>query len=44
VHEQAVWVPIVHEGIAMVASKKLKNLRAHGIYASLIYKALDVGP
>jgi peptide/nickel transport system substrate-binding protein len=44
VHENAVWVPIVHEGIAMVASKKLKNLKAHGIYASLIYKALDVGP
>jgi peptide/nickel transport system substrate-binding protein len=44
VHENAVWVPIVHEGVAMVASKKLKNLRAHGIYASLIYKALDVGP
>jgi peptide/nickel transport system substrate-binding protein len=44
VHENAVWVPIVHEGVVMVANKKLKNLKAHGIYASMLYKALDVGP
>jgi peptide/nickel transport system substrate-binding protein len=44
VHENAVWVPIVHEGVVMVANKKLKNLKAHNIYASMLYKALDVGP
>lgn len=44
VHENALWVPIVHEGVVMVANKKLKNLKAHNIYASMIYKALDVGP
>jgi peptide/nickel transport system substrate-binding protein len=44
VHEAAVWVPIVHEGVVMVASKKLKNLKAHNVYASMLYKALDVGP
>ena len=32
VHENAVWVPIVHEGVVMVANKKLKNLKAHNIY------------
>jgi peptide/nickel transport system substrate-binding protein len=44
VHENALWVPIVHEGVVMVADKKLKNLKAHNIYASMLYKALDVGP
>jgi peptide/nickel transport system substrate-binding protein len=44
VHENAVWVPVVHEGVVMVANKKLKNLKAHNIYASMLYKALDVGP
>jgi peptide/nickel transport system substrate-binding protein len=44
VHDNALWVPIVHEGVVMVANKKLKNLKAHNIYASMIYKALDVGP
>ena len=44
VHENALWVPIVHEGVVMVANKKLKNLKAHNIYASMLYKALDVGP
>jgi peptide/nickel transport system substrate-binding protein len=44
VHENALWVPIVHEGVVMVANKKLKNLRAHNIYASMLYKGLDVGP
>jgi peptide/nickel transport system substrate-binding protein len=43
VHEQALWVPLVHEGVVMVANKKLKNLRAHNPYPSfLLYKALDV--
>jgi peptide/nickel transport system substrate-binding protein len=44
VHENALWVPVVHEGVVMVANKKLKNLKAHNIYASMLYKALDVGP
>ncbi len=44
VHDNAVWVPIVHEGVVMVASKKLKNLKAHNIYGSMLYKGLDVGP
>jgi peptide/nickel transport system substrate-binding protein len=43
VHEAAVWVPIVHEGVVMVASKKLKNLKAHNPYPNyVLYKALDV--
>jgi len=44
VHDNALWVPIVHEGMVMVANKKLKNLKAHNIYASMLYKGLDVGP
>jgi len=45
VHEAAVWVPIVHEGVVLVASKRLKNLKAHNPYPSyLLYKALDVSP
>ena len=45
VHEAALWVPIVHEGVVLVANKKLKNLKAHNPYPSyLLYKALDVSP
>ena len=44
VHDNVLWVPILYEGVPMVANKKLKNLRAHNVYASMIYKALDVGP
>lgn len=44
VHDNALWVPILYEGVPMVANKKLKNLRAHNVYATMIYKALDVGP
>ena len=45
VHEDALWVPIVHEGVVLVANKKLKNLKAHNPYPSyLLYKALDVSP
>jgi peptide/nickel transport system substrate-binding protein len=43
VHEQALWVPLVHEGVVLIANKKLKNLKAHNPYPSyLLYKALDV--
>ena len=45
VHEAALWVPIVHEGVVLVANKRLKNLKAHNILpVYLLYKALDVSP
>jgi peptide/nickel transport system substrate-binding protein len=45
VHEAALWVPIVHEGVALVANRKVKNLKAHNPYPNYtLYKALDVSP
>jgi len=45
VHENALWVPIVHEGVAMVVNKRVKGARAHNMYASsLLYKGLDISP
>ena len=44
VQEAALWVPIVHEGLTLVVSKKIKNVKAHAMYTSLIYKALDWTP
>ncbi|QQS12728.1 MAG: ABC transporter substrate-binding protein [Rhodospirillales bacterium] len=44
VHENALWVPLVHEGLALVVNKRVKNARAHHVYTSMIYKALDVSP
>ena len=41
VQENALWVPLVHEGLNLAATKKLKNVKAHAVYTSLMYKALD---
>jgi len=44
VHENALWVPLVHEGLALVVNRRVKKARAHHVYTSMIYKALDVSP
>ncbi len=44
VHENALWVPVVHEGLALVVNRRVKNARAHHVYTSMIYKALDISP
>ena len=41
VQGNALWVPLAHEGLALVASSKLKNVKAHAFYTSLAYKTLD---
>jgi peptide/nickel transport system substrate-binding protein len=41
VQENALWVPLVHEGLTLVGNKKIKNLKAHAVYTSIMYKALD---
>jgi len=42
VHDAAVWIPIVHEPLFVVATDKLKPVRAHGIYGSGLYKGLGL--
>ena len=44
VQEQALWVPLVHEGLALVVNKRVKNMRAHHVYTSMVYKLLDATP
>ena len=44
VQEQALWVPLVHEGLALVVNKQVKNMRAHHVYTSMVYKLLDATP
>jgi len=44
VQEQALWVPLVHEGLALVVNKRVKNMRAHHVYTSMVYKLLDASP
>jgi peptide/nickel transport system substrate-binding protein len=45
VHENALWVPLVHEGVVLVANKRVKNLKAHNVYPNyMLYKLLDAGP
>lgn len=44
VQDQALWVPLVHEGLALVVNKRVKNMRAHHVYTSMIYKLLDATP
>lgn len=44
VHENALWVPLVHEGLVLVVNKRVKNARAHHIGLSMTYKALDFSP
>ena len=42
VHDAAVWVPTVHEPLFVVASDKLKPVKAHGIYGAGLYKGLGI--
>ena len=44
VHRNALWVPLVHQGLALVSNKRIKNVRAHHVYGSLTYKGLDYAP
>lgn len=44
VQGQALWVPLVHEGLALVVNKRVKNMRAHHVYTSMIYKLMDATP
>lgn len=44
VTDAALWIPMVHEGLVLVANKRVKNARAHHVYTSMIYKALDIAP
>ncbi|MGE0222841.1 MAG: ABC transporter substrate-binding protein [Acetobacteraceae bacterium] len=44
VQDQALWVPLVHEGLALVVNKRVKNVRAHHVYTSMVYKLLDATP
>ena len=44
VHDAALWVPMVHEGLVLVVNKRVKGARAHHVYTSMIYKALDISP
>jgi peptide/nickel transport system substrate-binding protein len=44
VHSNALWVPLVHQGLALVVNKRIKGARAHHVYGSLDYKALDLAP
>jgi peptide/nickel transport system substrate-binding protein len=44
VQDQALWVPLVHEGLALVVNKRVKNMRAHHVYSSMVYKLLDATP
>jgi len=44
IHKNALWVPLVHEGLALVVNKRVKNARAHHVYTSMVYKMLDIAP
>ncbi len=44
VQGQALWVPLVHEGLALVVNKRVRNVRAHHVYTSMVYKLLDATP
>lgn len=41
VQDNALWVPLAHEGLTLVANNKVKNVKAHAFYTSLVYKTLD---
>ena len=44
IHENVLWMPILYEGVQLVNNKKIKNVKAHNVYATMIYKALDFTP
>ncbi|TAJ32143.1 MAG: ABC transporter substrate-binding protein [Reyranella sp.] len=42
VHEAAVWIPLYHEPLFVVAGAKLKPIKAHGNYGCGLYKGLGI--
>ena len=42
VHDAAVWIPLYHEPLFVVAGPKLKPIRAHGNYGCGLYKGLGI--
>ena len=42
VHDGAVWIPLYHEPMRVVASARLAPFRAHNIYGAGLYKGLDL--
>ncbi len=45
VHAATVWIPIAHEPLFIFANtRKLKPVRAHGIYGAGLYKGLELAP
>ncbi|MEM7746141.1 MAG: ABC transporter substrate-binding protein [Pseudomonadota bacterium] len=45
VHGATVWIPIAHEPLFIFANaRKLKPVRAHGIYGAGLYKGLELAP
>jgi peptide/nickel transport system substrate-binding protein len=42
IQENALWVPLVHEGLVTAINKKVKGVKTvHAVYTSHTYKALD---
>ena len=42
VHDAAVWIPLFHEPLFVVAGPKLKPIKAHGNYGCGLYKGLGI--
>ena len=43
IHDATVWIPLAHEPLYIFAnSRKLKPVRAHGIYGAGLYKGLEI--
>ena len=42
VHDAAVWIPMFHEPLFVVAGSKLKPIRAHGNYGCGLNKGLGI--
>ncbi|OZI37422.1 peptide ABC transporter substrate-binding protein [Bordetella genomosp. 10] len=40
--EAAVWIPLYHDSLYLVAGQRLKPVRAHGIFGTGTYKGLDI--
>jgi len=45
VHDATVWIPIAHEPLFIFSNlRKLKPVKAHGIYGAGLYKGLELAP
>lgn len=42
VHDAAVWIPLYHEPLHLVAGQRMKPMKAHGNYGCALYKGLDI--